>query len=220
MNALLGNDARAPATRWCRSTPAIRRATSAPDGIFDYLRSQLPVSSGQVDRPRRRRGVAVCRARQSDASCSTCTWIPCRHRRRGRTIRSHCSVTDDRAIGLGACDIKGAAAALLDRSRKYQRRRRAVCSRSDEEANDARCISAFLRRSARFDASDRCRADALRGGAGASRHQFGACRFARPCRVMPRRRMRWRQRAASGHALGRARARISSRRRRTSASAG
>ncbi|MEO8671659.1 MAG: acetylornithine deacetylase [Tahibacter sp.] len=60
-------------------------------------------------------------------------------------------VTSDRAIGLGACDIKGAAAAFVSA---------AACSdgdaaflfTTDEEANDSRCIPAFLSESHAYDA--------------------------------------------------------------------
>ncbi len=53
-------------------------------------------------------------------------------------------VTDDRAIGLGACDIKGAAAALLAAAVRSS----GDCAflfTGDEEANDARGVDAFLR---------------------------------------------------------------------------
>lgn len=52
-------------------------------------------------------------------------------------------VTSDRAIGLGACDIKGAAAALLTAA-AHTRGDAAFLFTTDEEANDARCIAAFL----------------------------------------------------------------------------
>ena len=58
-------------------------------------------------------------------------------------------VSDDRAIGLGACDIKGAAAALLTAA-AHTAGAAAFLFTSDEEANDARCIAAFLARKARF----------------------------------------------------------------------
>jgi len=54
-------------------------------------------------------------------------------------------VTDQGAIGLGACDIKGAAAALLTASARTQGDA-AFLFTTDEEANDARCIAAFLAR--------------------------------------------------------------------------
>ena len=59
-------------------------------------------------------------------------------------------VDGDRAVGLGACDTKGAAASLLAAAQ-------ATCGdaaflfSSDEEANDPRCIRAFLARDHGFD---------------------------------------------------------------------
>ena len=52
-------------------------------------------------------------------------------------------VDDQRAIGLGACDIKGAAACLLAAAQDT-RGDAAFLFTSDEEANDPRCIRAFL----------------------------------------------------------------------------
>lgn len=52
-------------------------------------------------------------------------------------------VEADRAIGLGACDIKGAAAGLLSAANACDGDAAFLFS-SDEEANDARCIAAFL----------------------------------------------------------------------------
>jgi acetylornithine deacetylase len=52
-------------------------------------------------------------------------------------------VADDRAIGLGACDIKGAAAALLAVARASDGDC-ALLFTTDEEGSDARCIRAFL----------------------------------------------------------------------------
>jgi acetylornithine deacetylase len=54
-------------------------------------------------------------------------------------------VTADRAIGLGACDIKGAAAGLLAAANATTGPAAFLFS-TDEEANDARCVPAFLRR--------------------------------------------------------------------------
>lgn len=51
----------------------------------------------------------------------------------------------DRAIGLGACDIKGAAATLITAAGRT-RGDAAFLFSSDEEANDPRCITAFLAR--------------------------------------------------------------------------
>ena len=52
-------------------------------------------------------------------------------------------VTTERAIGLGACDIKGAAAGLLAAA-AATRGDAAFLFSTDEEANDPRCIAAFL----------------------------------------------------------------------------
>jgi acetylornithine deacetylase len=54
-------------------------------------------------------------------------------------------VTGDRAIGLGACDIKGAAAGLLAAA-AVTHGDAGFLFTTDEEANDARCIAAFLAR--------------------------------------------------------------------------
>jgi len=52
-------------------------------------------------------------------------------------------ITHDRAIGLGACDIKGAAACLLAAAEGTDGPAAFLFS-TDEEANDARCIPNFL----------------------------------------------------------------------------
>ena len=52
-------------------------------------------------------------------------------------------VEDKRAIGLGACDIKGAAAGLIAAASATSGDAAFLFS-SDEEANDPRCIAAFL----------------------------------------------------------------------------
>ena len=60
-------------------------------------------------------------------------------------------VTNDRAIGLGCCDIKGAAAALMAAANRSDGDAAFLFS-SDEEANDPRCIAAFLARGIAYDA--------------------------------------------------------------------
>ncbi len=71
-------------------------------------------------------------------------------------------VSGDRAVGLGACDIKGAAAGLLAAAAANDGDV-AFLFTSDEEANDARCIAAFLAGPHRYEAvivaePTRCRA--------------------------------------------------------------
>ena len=58
-------------------------------------------------------------------------------------------VGDQRAVGLGACDIKGAAACMLAAAQRTTGAAAFLFS-SDEEANDPRCISAFLASDHRF----------------------------------------------------------------------
>ncbi|OJY96559.1 MAG: acetylornithine deacetylase [Lysobacterales bacterium 63-13] len=60
-------------------------------------------------------------------------------------------VGEGRAIGLGACDIKGAVAALVAAANATQGDA-AFLFTSDEEANDPRCIAAFLARRLPYDA--------------------------------------------------------------------
>lgn len=58
-------------------------------------------------------------------------------------------VDDKSAVGLGACDIKGAAACLLTAA-QFTQGDAAFLFTSDEEANDPRCVSAFLASVDRF----------------------------------------------------------------------
>ena len=111
-------------------------------GIFDYLRVQLPGfrievadhGAGAVSmlavrgNPRRLFNVHL------DTVPSSPAWTADPHRLR---------VTGDRAIGLGACDIKGAAAGLLVAAAVTDGDAAFLFS-TDEEANDPRCIAAFL----------------------------------------------------------------------------
>ena len=58
---------------------------------------------------------------------------------------------EDRVIGLGVCDIKGAAAALVAAANASDGDAAFLFS-SDEEANDPRCIAAFLARGIPYEA--------------------------------------------------------------------
>ena len=113
-------------------------------GIFDYIRAQLPGfvcevvdhGDGAVSllavrgAPRRVFNVHL------DTVPSSAAWSADPHRLR---------ITADRAIGLGACDIKGAAAVLMAAANATSGDAAFLFS-SDEEANDPRCIAAFLGR--------------------------------------------------------------------------
>ena len=117
--------------------------TIGVDGIFDYLRAQLPKfectltdhGAGAVSLLAVRGNPRLLFNVHLDTVPDSPQWSASPF-----VLR----VTDDRAIGLGACDIKGAAAALLAAAARSD----GACAflfTSDEEANDARCVPAFLR---------------------------------------------------------------------------
>jgi len=61
------------------------------------------------------------------------------------TTNPHClQIKDNRAIGLGACDIKGAAAALLTALQSTAEAPAAVIFTTDEEAGTSRCVRSFI----------------------------------------------------------------------------
>jgi acetylornithine deacetylase len=111
-------------------------------GIFDYLRAQLPDFDVDV----------------TDHGAGSVSLLAVRGNPR-RVFNVHLDtvpdspgwsanplelrVDDKRAVGLGACDIKGAAACLLTAA-QCTKGDAAFLFTSDEEANDPRCISAFL----------------------------------------------------------------------------
>jgi len=111
-------------------------------GIFDYIRPQLPGfriavndhGAGAVSLLAVRGNPTRVFNVHLDTVPSSPAWSADPH-----TLR----ITDDRAIGLGACDIKGAAAGLLAAA-AVTTGDAAFLFSSDEEANDARCIDAFL----------------------------------------------------------------------------
>ncbi|MFD0738564.1 acetylornithine deacetylase [Lysobacter koreensis] len=113
-------------------------------GVFDYLRAQLPgFRIDVVDHGEGAVSMLAVRGNPTrvfnvhmDTVPSSPAWSA-----DPLTLR----VTADRAIGLGACDIKGAAAGLLAAA-ATTRSDAAFLFSTDEEANDARCIAAFLGR--------------------------------------------------------------------------
>ncbi len=131
LDALVGYDTRNPP-----------RAIGT-DGIFDYLCEQLPGfrieltdhGAGAVSLLAVRGETTRVFNVHLDTVPSSPAWTadPLRLR-----------VTGDRAIGLGACDIKGAAACLLAAAEAC-RGPVAFLFTSDEEANDARCVASFLK---------------------------------------------------------------------------
>ena len=119
-------------------------------GIFDYLRAQLPgfdvtvtdFGAGAVALHAVRGEPKVLFNVHLDTVPDSPAWTADPH-----TLR----VTADRAIGLGACDIKGAAAALLAAANASDGDLALLFS-TDEEANDARCIAGFLREPHAYEA--------------------------------------------------------------------
>ena len=119
-------------------------------GIFDYLRAQLPgfavtvtdFGAGAVALHAVRGQPKILFNVHLDTVPDSPAWTADPH-----TLR----VTTDRAIGLGACDIKGAAAALLAAANASDGDLALLFS-TDEEANDARCIAGFLREPHAYDA--------------------------------------------------------------------
>lgn len=111
-------------------------------GIFDYLRDALPGFDVRVtDHGAGAVSMLAVRGTPTrvfnvhlDTVPSSAAWTT-----DPLTLR----VEGDRAIGLGACDIKGAAACLLAAAAVTEGDA-AFLFTTDEEANDARCIAAFL----------------------------------------------------------------------------
>ncbi|PNS09615.1 acetylornithine deacetylase [Solilutibacter silvestris] len=120
------------------------RAIAVEDGIFGYLRAQLPGFTVEVvDHGAGAVSLFAVRGKPKflfnvhlDTVPDSPHWSADPHLLR---------VTDDRAIGLGACDIKGAAAGLLAAANATTGDA-AFLFTTDEEANDPRCIAAFLAR--------------------------------------------------------------------------
>lgn len=120
------------------------RAIAPAGGIFDYIRAQLPGfdvdvvdhGSGAVSLFAARGNPQLLFNVHLDTVPDSPAWTA-----DPLTLR----VTEDRAIGLGACDIKGAAAALIAAANVTSGDAAFLFS-SDEEANDPRCIAGFLAR--------------------------------------------------------------------------
>jgi acetylornithine deacetylase len=119
-------------------------------GIFDYLRAQLPgfevtvtdYGAGAVTLHAVRGQPRLLFNVHLDTVPASPAWSADPH-----TLR----LADGRAIGLGACDIKGAAAALLAVAQATGGDLALLFS-TDEEANDARCIAGFLREAGAYEA--------------------------------------------------------------------
>ena len=120
------------------------------DGIFGYLRENLPGFKVEViDHGAGAVSLYAVRGNPKylfnvhlDTVPDSPHWTANPH-----VMRS----TADRVIGLGVCDIKGAAAALVAAANAGDGDA-AFLFTSDEEANDPRCIAAFLARGIPYEA--------------------------------------------------------------------
>ncbi|HVI54297.1 MAG TPA: acetylornithine deacetylase [Luteibacter sp.] len=112
------------------------------DGIFDYLRANLPGFDVQVtDFGAGAVNLYAVRGKPKYLFNVHMDTVPDSPHWTASPFELR--VTEDRAIGLGACDIKGAAAALVAVANATQGDMALLLS-TDEEANDARCIDGFL----------------------------------------------------------------------------
>jgi acetylornithine deacetylase len=120
------------------------RAIAAKGGIFDYLQAHLPgFRLDLVDHGAGAVSLLAVRGETTRLFNVHLDTVPSSPAWTADPLRLR--VTGDRAIGLGACDIKGAAAGLLAAANATAGPAAFLFS-SDEEGNDARCIPAFLRR--------------------------------------------------------------------------
>jgi acetylornithine deacetylase len=118
------------------------------DGIFEYIRTQLPDFRVEVkDHGAGAVSLFAVRGVPTRLFNVHLDTVPDSPAWTGDPLKLR--VDGDRAIGLGACDIKGAAAGLLTAAART-RGDAAFLFTSDEEANDARCIAAFLARNHGF----------------------------------------------------------------------
>ncbi len=111
-------------------------------GMFDYLRAQLPGFVCTVtDHGAGAVSMLAVRGNPVRVFNVHLDTVPSSEAWSGDPLKLR--ISDGRAIGLGACDIKGAAAGLIVAAQRTSGDAAFLFS-TDEEANDARCIAAFL----------------------------------------------------------------------------
>jgi len=117
--------------------------TIGTDGIFDYVRTHLPGFTITItDHGDGAVSLLAVRGQPDYLFNVHLDTVPDSPAWTDNPLRLRVGKT--RALGLGACDIKGAAAGLLAAA-NYTHGAAAMLFSSDEEANDARCIPAFLK---------------------------------------------------------------------------
>lgn len=113
-------------------------------GIFDYLRAHLPGFQVEItDHGAGAVSMLAVRGTPTRVFNVHLDTVPSSEAWSADPLALR--VAGDRAIGLGACDIKGAAACMLAAAQRTTGDA-AFLFTTDEEANDARCIAAFLAR--------------------------------------------------------------------------
>lgn len=111
-------------------------------GIFDYIRANLP--GFRIDVTDHGDGAVSLLAVRGTPTRVFNVHLDTVPSSEAWTANPHVlRVSGDRAIGLGACDIKGAAAGLIAAANVTSGDAAFLFS-SDEEANDPRCIAGFL----------------------------------------------------------------------------
>jgi acetylornithine deacetylase len=111
-------------------------------GIFEYLRAQLPGFEVQVT-DQGAGAVSLFATRGEPRLLFNVHLDTVPDSPQWSASPFELRVTDDRAIGLGACDIKGAAAALLAVANASQGDMALLFS-TDEEGSDPCCVRTFL----------------------------------------------------------------------------
>jgi acetylornithine deacetylase len=111
-------------------------------GIFDYLRAQLPGFNVEVS-DHGAGAVSLFATRGTPKLLFNVHLDTVPDSKQWSASPFELRVTGDRAIGLGACDIKGAAAALLAAA-NASGGDMALLFTTDEEGADPRCVRAFL----------------------------------------------------------------------------
>ncbi|GAB2514220.1 acetylornithine deacetylase [Lysobacter humi (ex Lee et al. 2017)] len=120
-------------------------------GIFDYLRAQLAgFRIDVVDHGAGAVSMLAVRGAPKRLFNVHLDTVPSSPEWTGDPLRLR--IDGSRAIGLGACDIKGAAAGLLAAAAASHGDAAFLFS-TDEEANDARCIRGFLATDHGFEAA-------------------------------------------------------------------
>ena len=118
------------------------REISPAGGIFDYLRAELPgFDCTVVDHGAGAVSLLAVRGNPTRVFNVHLDTVPSSEAWSADPLTLR--VADGKAIGLGACDIKGAAAGLIVAARRTTGDAAFLFS-TDEEANDPRCIAAFL----------------------------------------------------------------------------